>query len=249
MAVKFQPVNAKLAHLKVYLEAIWGRKPHIYGISLPAGHTCPSASDCLAKVDRHTGKLTDGQNAQFRCFMATLEAFQPSMRESVWRNFDALRAHKNDAVAIARELQDAQPKDADVVRINVDGDFFNQSYFDAWLIVARANPQVRYYAYTKSLNYWVARLGEIPCNLSLNASHGGRLDHLIDQYNLKSARVVFHPSEAYGLGLEIDHDETHALFGNTSFALLLHGQQPKGSTASTALKTLKAAEIAYSYTR
>ena len=146
-------------------------------------------------------------------------------------------------------MQDAQPKNADVVRIDVDGDFFNQYYFDAWLIVCRNNPHVNYYAYTKSLGYWVARLGEIPSNLNLNASYGGRLDHLIEEHNLKSAKVVFHPSEADALGLEIDHDETHALFGSESFALLLHGQQPKGSKASDALKTLKAEDIEYSYSR
>jgi hypothetical protein len=247
--VKFQPANAKLANLAEYLEELWQRKPHIYGFSLPAGHSCPFADACLSKADRYTGKLTDGPNTQFRCFMATMEGFQPSMRQSVWANFDALRECKNDSEAMAELLQEAQPKNSDVVRIDVDGDFFNQAYFDAWLIVCRNNPHVNYYAYTKSLGYWVARLGEIPANLNLNASYGGRLDHLIEQHNLKSAKVVFHPSEADALGLEIDHDETHALFGNSSFALLLHGQQPKGSKASEALKTLKAEDIEYSYTR
>ena len=247
--VKFQPANAKLANLAGYLEGMWQRKPHIYGFSLPAGYSCPSASECLTKADRHTGKLTDGPNTQFRCFMAAMEAFQPSLRKSVWANYDALRDCRNDSEAMATLLQAAQPKDADVVRIDVDGDFWCQAYFDAWLIVCRNNPHVEYYAYTKSLDYWVARLGEIPGNLNLNASYGGRLDHLIGAHNLKSAKVVFHPSEAATLGLEIDHDETHALFGSASFALLLHGQQPKDTKASDALKALKAEDIKYSYTR
>jgi hypothetical protein len=58
---------------------------------------------------------------------------------------------------------------------------------------------------------------------------------------------VFHPDKADALGLEIDHDETHALFGTASFALLLHGQQPKGGDASQAIKILKAEGIEYAY--
>jgi hypothetical protein len=247
--VKFQPANTKLAALAAYLQARWERKPHIYGFSLPAGHSCPFADACLSKADRYTGRLTDGPNTQFRCFMAALETFQPSMRQSVWANYDALRSVKGSPSAMAELLQRALPANADVVRIDVDGDFFNQSYFDAWLIVASKNPHIQFYAYTKSLSYWVARLDRIPANLNLNASYGGRLDHLIAEHSLKSATVVFHPREADALGLEIDHDETHALLGTASFALLLHGQQPKGSKASQALKTLTTEGIEYSYTR
>ena len=49
--------------------------------------------------------------------------------------------------------------------------------------------------------------------------------------------------------LEIDHDDTHALFGDKSFALLLHGTQPTGSEANRALKLLRDRDIQYSYTR
>ena len=41
------------------------------------------------------------------------------------------------------------------------------------------------------------------------------------------------------MGLEIDHDDTHAFESDESFALLLHGTQPAGSEAADALKVLK----------
>jgi hypothetical protein len=41
------------------------------------------------------------------------------------------------------------------------------------------------------------------------------------------------------MSFEIDHDDYHAAFGAESFALLIHGTQPKGSTASQALQELK----------
>ena len=49
---------------------------------------------------------------------------------------------------------------AGVVRVHDSGDFFSQEYFDAWLEVARGRPRTRFYAYTKSLPFWVARLGD-----------------------------------------------------------------------------------------
>ena len=64
------------------------------------------------------------------------------------------------------------------------------------------------------------------------------MDHLIDKYNLKYAQVVFSEEEAEQLGLEIDHDDSHAYENNKPFALLLHGIQPAGSVASQALKKL-----------
>ena len=244
--IKFQPANAKLKRLRELLAEEYGRKPNIYGFSLPAGYSCPFAQDCLSKADRTTGKLTDGPDMQFRCFQASLEALRTPMREANWRNFDALRACQTveDMVDL---FQAAIPKNADIIRFGIDGDFFNQRMFDAVLAIARLNPNIRFYAYTKSLIYWVNRLGEIPANLNLNASKGGRLDNLIEEYGLKSATVVLHPSEADALGLEVDHDESHALNGSDSFALLIHGQQAKGSKASQAIKTLKAENIEFSY--
>src|SRR5215472_1177492 len=63
----------------------------VWTFSLPAGHTCPGARECMARVDRETGKLTDGRHAQFRCFAASMEARMPTVRKSRWNNFDLLR--------------------------------------------------------------------------------------------------------------------------------------------------------------
>ena len=122
-------------------------------------------------------------------------------------------------------------------------------YFDAWCKFASDNPYRIFYAYTKSLPYWVSRLGDIPSNLSLTASYGGRADNLIDKHNLKSAVIVNHPDEAERLGLEIDHDDSHAIYGTESFALLLHGVQKAGTKSSNALQRMTRENISYSYSR
>ena len=99
-----------------------------------------------------------------------------------------------------------------------------------------------FYAYTKSLMYWVRSRDIVPANLVLTASYGGRDDHLIAEHGLRSAKVVFSQQEADDLGLEVDNDDSHACDparANQDFALLIHGVQPKGSKAAEALKILK----------
>jgi hypothetical protein len=125
------------------------------------------------------------------------------------------------------------------VRIHVSGDFYNQNYFDAWCSVARIYANRTFYAYTKSLTFWVARLSTIPTNFVLTASKGGRYDDLIAKHNLKYAEVVYTEADAAAKGLEIDHDDYHAIIGTKPFALLLHGGQPAKSLASKALSVLK----------
>ena len=247
--LKFSDVNkqAKIIRLRILLEELWGMKRvNVQAIQLPAGYSCPMAKDCLTKSDRDTGKISDGPDMQFRCFMATLEAMSPQLRQLVWHNFDLLREHKTED-AITELIELSLPKNTHVMRTGVDGDFYSQKYFNAWLNVARNHPEINFYAYTKSLNYWINQIDAIPSNYNLNASKGGRLDHLIEDYNLKSATVVYHPDQATKLGLEIDHDESHALLSDKSFALLLHGTQPKDSDASKALKQLRLEKIEYSY--
>lgn len=223
MKLKFGKGNAKL-----------GKKTATF--SLPAGYACPFAKDCLSKADKDTGKLTDGKHTQFRCFSASSESLYKNTRIARWHNFDALKGLKT--TGMVELIQQSLPR-AEKIRIHVSGDFFNQSYFDAWRMIAMMNPGVIFYAYTKSIGYWVERLGDIPNNLKLTASYGGKDDHLIDKHGLKSAKVVYSYEEAAELGLEIDHDDSLAYGSDESFALLIHGGQPAGSKASKAKEALK----------
>lgn len=231
--LKFQRGNAKLGK-------------EIYTFSLPAGHSCPFADQCLSKADRITGKLTDGPNTEFRCFAASAEAVYPAVRLARWHNFELLRNLSSSEAADL--ILTSLPAKAGIVRIHVSGDFFNESYFRAWLQVAIARPKVIFYAYTKSLVYWVNYIKDIPANLILNASEGGKLDAQIALHGLKFAKVVYSPEQAQDLGLLIDHTDEAAYKTKQSFALLIHGQQPKGSKASQSIKELKARNIQYSYT-
>ena len=225
--LSFQKGNAKLTK-------------DIYTFSLPAGYTCPGALKCLAKADRTTGKMSHGPQQEFVCFAAVAEAARPSVRKSRWDNFELLKAAATRE-GMAQLIAASLPKKAEIVRIHVSGDYFSEAYFLAWMDVARARRDVRFYSYTQSVNLWRRLQAFIPDNLVLTASLGGRYD--ASTGGLKTAKVVFAEEQAAALGLEIDHDDTHAYDGDESFALLLHGNQRKGTAAAFAIRELRKAGI------
>lgn len=208
--------------------------------SLPAGWTCPAALLCLSKASKTTGKLTDGKQTVFRCYAASAENLFPNVRKSRWNNLEAMNVGLKQGVsATADIIVKSLPRKATAVRVHQSGDFFSQTYFDAWLEAARRLPSVLFYAYTKALPFWISRLGFIPANFKLVASRGGKHDSLIDLHKLCSVRVVFSQAEAQKAGLALDHDDDLARKADKDFALLLHGTQPKNTEASKVLYGLR----------
>ena len=226
-------------------------KEREWHVSLASGVSCGFAKECKSTAHRDTGKITDGVYTTVRCFAATMEARSTNLRNIVYDNFDILRKLSEDemVVVIQYSLVVNGVSRGDVMRIHVSGDFFNSRYFNAWVRVAIANPEIHFYSYTKAIKYWVECPYKIPNNLNLTASYGGWDDQKIAENNLKYAKIVFHPDEAKELGLEIDHDDSHAKYGTKSFALLLHGTQPAKSLASKAFQRLRKEEIQFSYSK
>ena len=250
--MSFSKANNKLQamvdhpDLQPYLE----NKRKVYSFDLLSGHSCPFAEQCLSKVKIVDGKrkVVDGKKTEFRCFSASQEATYTNVYNSRKKNFDNLRG--KSAGEMVSIIRDQMPKNLGICRIHVAGDFFSPAYFEAWIRTAIMNPDRLFYAYTKSLPYWVDNLAIIPDNLILTASYGGRRDDMIVDYDLRSAKVVFSYEEADMLGLEVDHDDTHAanpFWAIDDFALIIHGIQPKGSEASEAIKQLKHKKERYSY--
>lgn len=179
----------------------------VYEWNLPTGTTCPFALECKVTVDRVTGKF-DVKKGQYRCYAASPERF-PAVREHRWKNFEYVL---NGGIPQI-------PKDCKAIRIHASGDFFNQAYFDMWLDLARNNPDIEMWAYTKSLKYWVTRLRDIPSNLILTASYGGRTDELIKAYELKHVKVFSNRDEVPDW-LPIDTNDDWARIRYRNFALL-----------------------------
>jgi hypothetical protein len=202
----------------------------------------------LSKADPNTGRLSEPLKGVdgIRCYAATMEARHTTVRNARWQNWRALRGARTPR-EMTRLILDSLAERVGTLRVHDSGDFYSQDYFDAWVEVARSRSRTLFYAYTKSLPYWVRRLREVGDgrrpgrvrNLVLTASRGGRHDALIARHNLRSARVVFSEAEAEALELEIDHDDGHARQHGGDFALLIHGSQAAGSEASKALSELR----------
>ena len=243
--LKFSTGNAKLGKRLIF--------------SLPAGYTCPNAGHCKTFADRVTGKVLDLPQAshatgqEYRCFAAMSEARSKQCRDARWHNWDAIKE-----IIYSEDTQDPQGALEDTIaygiwqhnkgrtkynlcRIHESGDFWSELYFNAWIEVACQHPDIKFYAYTKQLQYWLNAIDRIPSNLFLTASVGGNLDPLLSKYAhvfKRIAYVVYTEQEAADLGLEIDHDDSHC-FGDKPFALLVHGVQRKGSEAQAALNDRK----------
>ena len=245
--LKFSNANAKTqalandAELAEYLTD----KRKIYSLDLISGYACPHADECLSKaVLQPNGKrkIKDGKNTKFRCFSASQEVQYTNVYNSRKHNFDLLRKANHEEMV--KLINGSLPENAGIVRIHVAGDFFSLPYMHAWYVVALMNPNTLFYAYTKSTSWWVGGINEFPIlhNFVLTASMGGTQDHVTENYGLRKAVVVFSEAEAAELGLEIDHDDSHAAkpsLRDQDFALLIHGTQPAGSKAAQALKELK----------
>jgi hypothetical protein len=218
----------------------------IFTFSLPAGHSCPFALECLTKSNPNTGGIADGPDTKVRCYAATNEARFPSVRRARWKNFSDLRALRSDK-RMARHILDSLSRFAGIVRVHDSGDFFSEAYYRAWLIVAARRPRTTFYWYTKALPYWsrhVHRVGNgrspgDPPNVVQTASWGGRYDYLIEDLNLRSVRIVLSTEEAVERQLDIDHDDSHAMTHGPDFALLIHGTQPPNTPAAAAVKELR----------
>ena len=273
-ALKFSKANAKLEklylvrQLKKYLKKY--RK--VYSFDMLSGYSCPMAKDCLSRARKdEDGKrsIEDGPHTLFRCFSASQEAIFTDVFNSREHNFNLIREKLSEAVDKARTIEEDRekrlflsaalladwiagqlPEDLGILRIHVAGDFFNPLYMLAWFLVAQDNPDRLFYAYTKSIGYWLSWRHCQPDNFILTASRGGRQDELITEHGLREAVVILHPEDANGL--DIDHDDSHAArpdLKNKSFALLIHGQQPAGSEASKAMKRLKTEAVEHTYSR
>ena len=222
----------------------------IWHYSLPSGYSCPGAKNCYTKADRITGKITDLQTPDadgviYRCYAAMDEARRPNVRAVRWDNFDLLKARKSTkekVTLIVSSIRNSGLARGGTLRVHIGGDYYSQSYFNAWMQAAKFFPNITFYSYTKSITFlleYIAAHGGLPKNFVFTCSRGGKHDNLIPQTMVKSAKVFFSMDEANALGLEIDHTDDLAISGSDDFALVIHGSQPAGSAASKALSANK----------
>jgi len=221
-------------------------------LSLPAGYTCPMATVCKSFAAKSGKKFKDGSSIkagperEFLCYAARQQAqYHKTAGKSAFSNLqllqDANKALGIDGMTelIVNSIEYHGFGNVKVFRIHEGGDFFSNDYFKAWIGVAKQFPSIIFYTHTTSLNFWLSNQSSVPRNMKLIASVDKNNEEFIMKNKLRYAKVVYSVEEARELGLKIDYDDTVAAFGDESFALLIHGQQPAGSDASKAIQNIK----------
>jgi hypothetical protein len=227
--LKFAKGNAKL-----------GKDVLIF--SLSAGHSCPGAKDCKSSVFQNADgsrRIEDGPDSMFRCYAASAEIRLPNVYKLRRHNYDTLLGLRETSKMVSMLLDSMHKtgmKGVTKVRVHESGDYFSFSYFKAWMEVATAFPNVKFYSYTKSLPHVIngIKQGIVPPNFIFTASKGGHFDHLIEPNGFKSVTVTTTEAEteaAKANGGKFDHDDSLAL-GDADFFLQVHGQQPAGTAAA-----------------
>ena len=112
------------------------------------------------------------------------------------------------------------------IRVHDSGDFYSMPYLVDWLRIARMNPDVKFYAYSKSLPF-VHRaydLGLVPANFRIIQSVGGLADSRI-RLDLPHARIFSTHDElvAAGYADASETDDAAAFGASPLIGLVVHG--------------------------
>jgi hypothetical protein len=117
-------------------------------------------------------------------------------------------------------------KNPERIRIHDSGDFYSFDYLHRWMMIAEKNPDVRFYAYTKmiSLTKKYDAKWEIPPNVTLIYSFGGKEDDLIDVAKDRHSRVFASRDELLAAGYaDASVDDSVALGKKKKIGLIYHG--------------------------
>ena len=114
------------------------------------------------------------------------------------------------------------------VRIHDSGDFYSPKYLKKWTEIARNNPKVTFYAYTKSLPFFKDFKQKKPKNfLDPIKSFGGKCDHMIDVKKDRHARIFEHEKDIPQGYINASHDDMLATTRKKKIALIYHGAKSR----------------------
>lgn len=155
---------------------------------LPAIKTCPGAGWCK-KI----------------CYAMRGNMGMPMARKAQERRLGQSK-RADFAEKMIAEL--GRRKSCNMVRIHDSGDFYDLTYFDKWCEVAIARPDITFFAYTKMvamLKKWVDA-GQVPKNLKLIYSYGGKWDEMINTACDRHAKVFENKNQLVKAGYRMSPD-------------------------------------------
>jgi hypothetical protein len=122
------------------------------------------------------------------------------------------------------------------IRLHDSGDFFARWYYEAWLEVAERNPEITFYAYTKSIPFldWESH----PSNLRVVQSMGGKRDKDIDDSKPHSRIFVDAHERSIAGYCDGNQSDLPAILGRRKIGLVYHGTRHLTSGEKTRLSIL-----------
>ena len=180
----------------------------IFNFSIPAYKTksgkvtCPFAAACV--------KYCYAQKGNYTRFPIVQELMEQKYEISKQNNFNSLMN------------EEIKKKKATHIRIHDSGDFYSVKYLSKWIQIAEFNPSIIFYAYTKSIKFFVDGL-LLPDNMKIIFSEGSKTDELINAREHRHARI-FKTSEALIAAGYIDASENdlQAITENKKVGLIFH---------------------------
>lgn len=199
--MKLLTQNAKLK--KTSIE----NKMRVLNFSLPAYKTitgktvCPFAKDCIKYCYAQKGNykypsVIKGLNNRYE--LSKTDEFVPKM---------------NATIILERPTH---------VRIHDSGDFYSPQYLNKWVQIAKDNTNVIFYAYTKSIKFFINGL-KLPKNMKIIFSEGSKTDNLINTSKHRHARI-FKSKELLNAAGYIDasNNDLKAITENKKVGLVYH---------------------------
>ena len=188
----------------------------VVSFNLPAGGyevdnksyiTCPGADACLALCYARQGTFL----------------FKGSKRVRIDNHQLLLTTHATHGmqgvIDILDEAVKKVTKTVAVIRLHDSGDFFKKWYVQAWIEVIKLNPEILFYAYTKSFPMFNGM--DIPANFRVTYSFGGKFDSQIDGPN---SRIFPTLDERIAAGYVDGNDsDMPAILGEHNIGLVYHG--------------------------
>jgi len=180
----------------------------IFNFSIPAyktksgKSTCPFAGGCQ--------KYCYAQKGNYTRFPIVQELMEQKYKISKTNNFIPLMN------------EEIKKKKATHIRIHDSGDFYSPQYLQKWVDIATQNTNVIFYAYTKSIKFFVDGL-LLPKNLKVIFSEGSKTDNLINVKKHRHARIFKNKELLQASGyIDASNNDLKAITSNKKVGLVYH---------------------------
>ena len=163
--------------------------------------TCPFAKDCVKYCYAQKGAYT----------------WSPARNK---HNQNYLNTKKDNFIDIIQGEINRKRKITHI-RIHSSGDYYSPAYLEKWVKLAKNNPSIIFYSYTKSIP--LVNKVNLPSNFIMIYSEGSKVDFMIDDKMHRHAKIFNNVDDLLNAGyINASDDDLLALTPNKKIGLIFH---------------------------